>query len=111
MELARLGVTIVRGDVTDKESMREPMRGTDGVFHIAGWYKVGVKDKSDGVKVATLLLKQGVSIIDTILEAGYFDQAHLTRSMKYFIGQTPAQILRQSQPEQLSFLYKTRPFR
>ena len=62
-------------------------------------------------RYATLLLKQGVSIIDTILEAGYFDQAHLTRSMKYFIGQTPAQILRQSRPEQLSFLYKTRPFR
>jgi nucleoside-diphosphate-sugar epimerase len=50
-ELARLGVTIAQGDVTDKESMREPMRGTDGVFHIAGWYKVGVKDKSDGVKI------------------------------------------------------------
>src|SRR5260370_3850736 len=50
-EMTRLGVTIARGDVTDKESMREPMRGTDGVFHIAGWYKVGVKDKSDGAKV------------------------------------------------------------
>jgi uncharacterized protein YbjT (DUF2867 family) len=50
-ELTRLGITIARGDVTDKESMREPMRGTDGVFHIAGWYKVGVKDKSDGRKV------------------------------------------------------------
>ena len=49
--LTRLGVTIAQGDVTDKESMREPMRGTDGVFHIAGWYKVGVKDKSDGVKI------------------------------------------------------------
>ena len=62
-------------------------------------------------RYATLLLKQGVSIIETIRKAGYFDQAHLTRSMKYFIGQTPAQILRQSRPEQLSFLYKTRPFR
>ncbi|MBA2681997.1 MAG: NAD-dependent epimerase/dehydratase family protein [Ktedonobacteraceae bacterium] len=50
-ELTQLGVTIAKGDVTDKESMREPMRGTDGVFHIAGWYKVGVKDKSDGVKI------------------------------------------------------------
>ena len=62
-------------------------------------------------RYATLLLQQGVSIIDTTLEAGYFDQAHLTRSMKYLIGQTPAQILRQSQPEQLSFLYKTKPSR
>ena len=34
--------------VTDKESMRAPMTGVDGVFHVAGWYKVGVKDKSAG---------------------------------------------------------------
>lgn len=61
-------------------------------------------------RYATLLLQQGVSIFDTIEEAGYFDQPHLTRSLKYYIGQTPAQILRQSGPEQLSFLYKTTPF-
>jgi len=54
---------------------------------------------------ATILLKQGVSILDTVHEAGYCDQAHLTRSLKYFIGQTPAQIRRAD--EQLSFLYKT----
>ena len=55
---------------------------------------------------ATLLLQQGVSILDTLDQTGYFDQPHLTRSLKYFIGQTPAQILHQSQPEQLAFLYK-----
>ena len=54
---------------------------------------------------ATNLLKQGVSILDTVHEAGYFDQAHLTRSLKYLIGQTPAKIARGD--EQLSFLYKT----
>src|SRR5262249_8635635 len=54
---------------------------------------------------ATNLLKQGASILDTVHEAGYFDQAHLTRSLKYLIGQTPAQIVRAE--EQLSFLYKT----
>ena len=47
-DLVNLGVTLHQGDVTDKESMRTPMQGVDGVFHIAGWYKVGVKDKSDG---------------------------------------------------------------
>jgi nucleoside-diphosphate-sugar epimerase len=47
-ELAALGVEIHRGDVTDKESMRAPMTGADGVFHVAGWYKVGVRDKSPG---------------------------------------------------------------
>ena len=61
-------------------------------------------------RYATLLLQQGVSILDTIEQAGYFDQPHLTRSLTYFIGQTPAQILKKSRPEQLSFLYKTRPF-
>lgn len=47
---------------------------------------------------AAALLRQGVSILDTVYEAGYFDQPHLTRSLKQFIGYTPAQIIRMSQP-------------
>ena len=58
---------------------------------------------------ATLLLQQGVSISETILEAGYYDQPHLTRSLQRFIRQTPAELLHHSRPEQLSFLYKTTP--
>jgi AraC-like DNA-binding protein len=54
---------------------------------------------------ATNLLKQGCSIFDAVYKAGYYDQAHLTRSLKRLIGQTPAQILRGEQ--QLSFLYNT----
>jgi len=34
-------VTVVEGDITDKESLRDPMRGVDGVFHIAAWFYVG----------------------------------------------------------------------
>lgn len=41
---------------------------------------------------ARLLLERGVSILDTVYEAGYFDQPHLTRSMKRVFGLTPAQI-------------------
>src|SRR5579859_1464859 len=52
-------------------------------------------------RYATLLLQQGISIPDTALEAGYFDQSHLTRSLKYFIGQTPAQIREKSKQAQL----------
>ena len=59
---------------------------------------------------ATLLLQQGASILDTVYEAGYFDQPHLTRSLRHFIGQTPAQIREQSRPEQMPFLYKTTLF-
>ncbi len=61
-------------------------------------------------RYATLLLRQGASIADVTFAAGYFDQSHLTRSLKYYIGQTPAQISENSHPEQLSFLYKTIPF-
>jgi hypothetical protein len=56
-------------------------------------------------RYATNLLKEGVSILDTVHQAGYYDQAHLTRSLNYLIGQTPAQIIRAE--KQLSFLYKT----
>lgn len=58
---------------------------------------------------ATTLLKRGVSILDTVDQAGYFDQPHLTRSLKRFIGLTPAQIIDQSRAERLSFLYKKNP--
>ncbi len=49
--LKNLGVIPFTGDMTDKESMRVGMQGTDGVFHIAGWYKVGTRDKRDGERV------------------------------------------------------------
>lgn len=43
-------------------------------------------------RYAAALLKQGTSILDTVYEAGYSDQPHLTRSLKHFIGHTPAEI-------------------
>jgi methylphosphotriester-DNA--protein-cysteine methyltransferase len=46
---------------------------------------------------AMSLLQRGVPILDAVFEAGYTDQPHMTRSLKHFIGQTPAQIVRQSQ--------------
>jgi AraC-like DNA-binding protein len=60
-------------------------------------------------RYATFLLQHGLTISDAIQQAGYYDQPHLTRSLKRFIGQTPAQLLHHSRPEQLSFLYKTTP--
>lgn len=53
----------------------------------------------DRAKQAARLLQQGVSIPDATFELGYFDQPHLTRSLKEFIGYTPAQILRSSHAE------------
>jgi len=56
---------------------------------------------------ATILLQEGVSILDTVFQTGYADQSHLTRSFKHFIGQTPSQIADIRKREQLSFLFKT----
>ncbi|HET9411789.1 MAG TPA: helix-turn-helix domain-containing protein [Candidatus Saccharimonadales bacterium] len=39
------------------------------------------------------LLQDGVPIADAAAQAGYVDQAHLTKSLKLLAGQTPAQIL------------------
>lgn len=47
---------------------------------------------------AMALLKQGWPILDTAYELGYFDQPHLTRALKRFIGHTPTQIPALNQP-------------
>jgi hypothetical protein len=60
------------------------------------------------VRYATMLLREGLSIADTTVQAGYTDQAHLTRSLRRFIGKTPTQIIRKT--EELSLLFKTVPF-
>lgn len=42
--LKALGVEMHAGDITDRETLRAPMQGVDGVFHVAAWYKVGVDE-------------------------------------------------------------------
>jgi hypothetical protein len=43
-------------------------------------------------EVAVRMLTEGVAPIDVALHAGYADQPHLTRSLRRFVGQTPAEI-------------------
>jgi nucleoside-diphosphate-sugar epimerase len=50
-DLSEIGIVLHKGDVTEKESMRKPMTGVDGVFHVAGWYKVGARDKSQAYAI------------------------------------------------------------
>ena len=61
--------------------------------------------KIQRARYAASLLRQGVSIADAVHEAGYYDQAHLSRSLRNLIGETPAGIGRRE--SQLSLLYKT----
>jgi nucleoside-diphosphate-sugar epimerase len=43
--LAELGVELAPGDITEPATLPGPMRGVDGVFHLAGWYKVGARHR------------------------------------------------------------------
>lgn len=53
---------------------------------------------------ATNLLLLGTPIAETVALAGYYDQPHLTRSLKRLIGRTPAQLLANEGVMPLSFL-------
>lgn len=44
--LEAAGAIITAGDITERESMRAGMDRAEVVYHVAGWYKVGVRDKS-----------------------------------------------------------------
>jgi Helix-turn-helix domain len=61
--------------------------------------------KIERARHAVELLRNGMDVLDVVHQAGYFDQPHLTRSLKYLIGQTPMKISRNE--AQLSFSYKT----
>ncbi|MCC7451915.1 MAG: NAD-dependent epimerase/dehydratase family protein [Anaerolineae bacterium] len=50
-KLVDWGVKVHKGDITDKASMRDAMAGVDGVYHIAGWYKLGWRGRADGQRI------------------------------------------------------------
>lgn len=43
-EIEKQGAEIVRGDVTDRDSVREALRGCEAVFHLAADYRLWVPD-------------------------------------------------------------------
>jgi hypothetical protein len=108
--LARKGI-IVRDAGVETALENQPrslsLRSTQRHFLRATGITHRTVRQIERARYATALLKQGLSILDTVYEAGYFDQAHLTRSLKTLIGQTPVEIRQGVQ--QLSFLYKTTP--
>src|SRR5207247_11336943 len=50
-ELEAIGVDVRRGDITDPDALGGAMAGVDGVFHIAGWYKIGTRDRANGERI------------------------------------------------------------
>ena len=98
--------TALRGQLTDLSvrTARRHFRQTTGLSQ-------STIRQIERARYATVLLREGLPILDVVYEAGYYDQPQLTRALKYFIGQTPSQITQQNATEQLSLLYKTEPLR
>ena len=72
--------------MTNRDSMREPMRGADAVFHLAGWYAVGIRRDEisrmreinvDGARnVLELAAELGVPKIMHTSTVGVFGNTH-----------------------------------
>lgn len=67
-------------------------------FRLATGLTHKVIQQIERAKRAAALIESGMSILDVVYEAGYFDQPHLTRALKRFVGQTPAQLVSESKP-------------
>jgi AraC-like DNA-binding protein len=52
----------------------------------------GMVRQIDRARHAMTLLQHGVPILDVVYEVGYYDQAHMTKALKRWLGQTPGQI-------------------
>ncbi len=76
-------------DVSERTVRRRFLQST-GLTH-------GAIQQIERAQQAAALLEQGEAILDAVHLAGYADQPHMTRSLKRFIGQTPAQIARANQ--------------
>ena len=106
--LARRGLIVVDGAVAAALSGRPPERSTrtsQRRFLQTTGITLSAVRQIERVRYATRLLKRRLPIADVVYRAGYYDQAHLTRSLNRYVGRTPAQVLRSE--EQLSFLYNT----
>lgn len=62
-------------------------------LHVTGLTYKAIQ-QVERARKAVELLQSGVPILDTTYQAGYFDQAHLTRSLKLLYGQTPGEIVK-----------------
>ena len=106
--LAKSGI-LARDPIVDDTLRRRPgklsLRSTQRHFLRSTGVTYATFRLIERARYATNLLREGVSILDVVSHVGYFDQAHLTRSLRHFVGETPAKIIQRQ--KQLSFLYKT----
>lgn len=81
-------VTVHIGDITDRESMRRPMTGVDGLFHVAAWYKIGARDR----RVALGINVQGTANVLTLMRELGVPRGVYTSTVAVF-GDTGGQLV------------------
>jgi AraC-like DNA-binding protein len=74
------------GDLSARSVQRRVLRAT-GLTR-------GAIRQIERAQEAVELLEHRLGILETARRAGYADQAHMTRALKRFVGQTPGQIVR-----------------
>lgn len=95
--LARHGLLERDPLVGDVLAGRRPDRSSRSVqrrFRQATGLTQGALLQIERARAALGWLERGTSILDTVERAGYSDQPHLTRSLRRYVGRTPAEILR-----------------
>ncbi len=78
--LKKVGATLITGDVTDKASMLEGMKGCDGVANLANIYDFWVPDR----QIYTDVNVHGTrNVMECALEAGVSKVVHVSSSVIY----------------------------
>jgi AraC-like DNA-binding protein len=62
-------------------------------LHVTGLTYKAIQ-QVERARKAVELLQSGVPILDATHQSGYFDQAHLTNSLRRYYGQTPKEIIK-----------------
>lgn len=87
----RQPLRLINGEVRDTSARSIQLR-----FLKATGLTQGTFRQIQRARQAAQMLDRGLSILETVQQAGYSDQAHLTRSLRRFIGPTPAHIVRET---------------
>ncbi|MFE0018653.1 helix-turn-helix domain-containing protein [Mesorhizobium sp. NPDC059054] len=89
---------LVRDPIVDQTLSRKPVEVTERSvqrrFLRATGLSYGMVRQIERAERTAALLMAGTSILDAVDIAGYSDQAHMTRSLRRFLGKTPGSLSR-----------------
>ncbi len=102
-----IGSEPVVDDALGGTSAELSLRTIQRRFHAATGLTRRAVRQIERARLAGVQLREGATPAEVTHEFGYYDQPHLTRSLRRFLGQTPAELADPSRDEQLSLLYKT----